>query len=361
MVAANLLYPVYEKSQKADLELRQSYRFKDERADLSTISHNSDQIHIHGGIDRMTGLISMVEDANESGHSLPLVVMRNKSNQTLALHTHAQVRPLLDTVRRRKNVIESAHNRVVEKYQDIASAGLDKSLSVADRLAKAEEALTFALNYETHLDAEIAAYDPDALPADLGTLKAVYIERLEAAARKREAHFQGVLTQQGAILPPSCDEEEAAGRKVAMALRLGSIRINSADDAAGAKSAYEAGLSAIAEIHPLNIPEFMVDGKPYKSSSKSKAITLSSQSLTVFADHPQRGRLTDLTLRVRFFGADQAPLRLQVDRYRQQPGETRKGFTAVLSAHAGATVQVEIVARNACGPAEGRFSVSVPN
>ena len=332
-----------------------------ELADTDTIAHGGGEVHIHGGIDRMTGLISMVEDANESGHSLPLIVMRDEDNKPLLLHTHAQIRPLLDAVRRRKNIVESAHNRVMERYQAIADVRDDETADIDDRVKAAEDALKFVeKDYKAHLEAEIAKYDPDALPADLPTLKAVYIERLEAAARKREAHFQGVLTQQGAILPPSCDEEEAAGRKVAMALRLGSIRIHAADDAAGAKSAYEAGLAAISEIHPLNIPEFLVDGKPYKSSASVKRISLSSQSLTVFIDHPQRGRLTDLNANFRVFDLDEARLRPPLTRYRPQEGETRRGFTLDLSGQAGETVRVELAARNACGPADIALEASVP-
>ena len=327
-------------------------------ADTDAIAHDGDEVHIHGGIDRMTGLISMVEDANESGHNLPLILMRDENNKLLPLHTHAQIRPLLHQVRQRKNRVESAHNKVMEKYQAIASVRDDETQDFSARLAKGNEALEFVRNYRTHLHAEIAKYDPDALPDDLETLKAVYSERLEAEARRRVNFFQGVLTQQGAILPPGCDEEEGASRKVAALLRVNTIRIYAADDAAEAKAAFDAGVSEIRAVYPINIPAITVNAKPYPSSQDRVALTASA--LTVFADHPQRGRLTDLNVGFKVFDGA-LRLRPAFTRYVPQQGETRKGFTIDLTSHPGKTLKVDISARNACGPAESLFSVSVPN
>jgi len=147
-----------------------------------TVNIDGVETHVHGGVDRMTGLISMVEDANESGETIPLVVMRDENNNPIEIYTQEEIRPILNKVRQRKNIVESAHNKVMQKYQEIVNRRDNQNDSVENRLVAANEGLDFLRDYRNLLNDEIENYDSDALPVNLETLKAVYQERIEARA-----------------------------------------------------------------------------------------------------------------------------------------------------------------------------------
>ena len=319
--------------------------------------------HVHGGINRMTGLISMVEDANESGRHIPLIVMRDDMDEPIYLHTQQRVRPILDALRRRNNTIESAHNVVAEKFFAIIDQANNPNLPLPVRVQKARDADQFTQDYEMHLRAEIAKYNPDALPTDLDELKDVFVERLEAAALRRQRYIRGVLTEQGQKLVPSCNDEATALTKIAAEERDAAVAVFGSDDTDAATAAFNAGVAAISAVVPVRVPEFILNATPLGANPADQ--TLDSATFTVFADHPPSLNLDKpVGLRVSV-SREGRKITEGVAITRSTPGdqETRRGATVTIDTaeRGGQTIVVELLARSRCGPSALTIEMRVPS
>ncbi|MCY3725014.1 MAG: hypothetical protein OXF95_00030 [Rhodobacteraceae bacterium] len=222
-----------------------------------TINIDGKEIHINGGLDRMPALLQKVEQSNEAGTYLPHIILRDEDNNTVHIHTKEDIRTFLTEAASKTNHVESAHNRVIEKYQEIADIRDDETQDIDNRLEKAEESHKFAKDYEIHLKTEMASYDPDTLPADLPTLKKVYIERLEAVALKKNAEFKNAISQQGVDLPESCDDQVNATRKIAVIKQTSQLMINVLDTVEKAKAEYNSAITKMNNVSPLNTPLFL--------------------------------------------------------------------------------------------------------
>jgi len=267
--------------------------------DTDTINIDGVETHVHGGLDRMTALVNMVEDANEANIHIPHIVMRDESNQPIQIHTQSEIRKILQAISLRKNKVESAHNLVMQQYQAIADrrdaiytipsdpveAEKEKTRIADLKLLAAEQANAFIKGYAGHLKTQMEAYNKDALPTDLETLKAVYQERIEAHALGRVKDLREVLTQQGIDLPASCNDEAEAMRKIAVAERNGGIAVNSAESVADATTAYDSAVQKINSIHALNTPTWIIQGTAY-DAFHAPAVEIAGDSLTVEAEHP---------------------------------------------------------------------------
>ena len=185
-------------------------------------------IYVGAGLDHMTGLLQIVENANEAGGDCPHIVMRNGDNETISVHRQAVIREILSATAARENLVESAHNAVMNGYHRHAKIRDDLTQPLDDRKTAADLALAIASTYETLLTEEMAKYDPDALPDDLDELKLVYVERLEAAALGKDKEIRGHLTNQGVMLHPSCFDQETALRSIAEAYFMASAKIRKA-------------------------------------------------------------------------------------------------------------------------------------
>ena len=221
------------------------------------IKVDESDIHVHGGIDRMTGLIHMVESATQAGAVIPHVAMRDEENNLLSFFTQSQIRPILQAVALRTNVVESAHNVVVNKYRKIAEIRDNKKANIDKRLEAAKNAHKFLKDYETHLKAAIKEYDPNALPTDLPTLKEVLNGRLEAEANKNIKRIKNAVTQQGVDLPASCDDQANAVKEISALKQSAQLLINTLDTAPKVRSAYDNAVNSMADVVPLNTPDFI--------------------------------------------------------------------------------------------------------
>ena len=326
------------------------------------LTHDNQEINVHGGIDRMTGLIQMVENANESGKPIPHIIMRDKNNHLIDIHTQEKIRPLLDALSESKNRVESAHNKVMPKYQAIADRRDDTSQSLDSRILNARLAITFLSNYQSELMKEMELYDADTLPTDLGELKSTYIERLEATALARQKHLRGILTEQGNKLHSSCHDEAQATQHVAATERAAAIRVGGADDADEAKSAYDAGITAINAITPLNTPVWTIDGTDYDANHPTE-IALEGNSMRVIAKNPDAAGIPeDMDAIMISISSKQSIAFSQTRRTSPDPALARATIIvyALTAPTAGETYRFDLTARNLCGPSQVTVALTVP-
>lgn len=298
----------------------------------------------------MTALLQMVENANESGHPLPFVRMRDENSEPVEIHTQEVMRSLLHALSHQKNVVESSHNLIMKEYQSLANARDNNNNSIDIRLQAAQDAIDFLNGYAARLAAAIAAYDPHALPTDLDDLRTCYVERIEAIALARAKYIRGSLTEQANKLPPSCDDEATALQNISAAERRAAIAIQSADDAAGAKAAYDAGVTAIGQITGINTPVFTMGGAEVTGTQY-----ITGPSVVVFADHPSGATLTDpIGLGVKMFDTNGRRVRLPAIRSAPQPGQTMRGLSIQpeLTLWQGHVLRFDFGARNICGPSD---------
>ena len=330
-------------------------------ADVDYVDSRGDEVFVHGGLNRMTGLLQMVENANESGKPLPFIRMRDDASQPIHIHTQSRMRPILDALAQRKNAVESAHNKVMQAYHSLARIRDNTALTTNVRLAHANYCLNFLNDYKAKLEAELAAYDPDELPTDVEDLRDLYVERIEATALARAKDFRQALTEQGVKIGDSCDDERDAIRRVALAERNAAIDILSADDATEMKTAYDAGLASIAAVVPANIPEFLIGGTPLGANPSNQQVSVAS--LTVWCDHPVDAAITrpvGLGFAISKDGAKyrNADRKITVSRSTLAEGETRRGVTLGFDASlSGQVFDIDFTGRSPCG--QSRLKVRV--
>ena len=252
--------------------------------------------HVGTGLDGMTALLQIVEHSNLAGNDIPHVVMRDEHHRVIACHTQDDLRDILSATAAVRNKVESGHNSVLARYHTFAALRDDEAQTLEVREASAAVCESIVSGYEVQLKAAIDAYDPDALPDDLPTLKAVYVERLEAAALGRDKELRGHVTNQGVMLHPSCTDQDEAMQAVAVAYYHGSAAIRKADTADKAGKAFAKAKAAIEAVEVLNTPVIKVNGLPPTGEEYPLAQVL------VSADHPNAnvaGEVEIIEVRVR--------------------------------------------------------------
>ena len=184
----------------------------------------------------------------------------------------------------------------MSKYHTFAALRDDANQTLDVREASAIVAENIVRNYKDNLTTAMEAYDPDALPDDLPTLKAVYVERLEAAALGRDKALRGHVTNQGVMLHPSCTDQAEAMEAVSVAYFHGTAAIRKADTADKAGKAFSKAKAAIEAVEVLNTPVIKVNGLPPTGEEYPLAQVL------VSADHPNAnvaGEVEIIEVRVR--------------------------------------------------------------
>ena len=341
---------------------------REKLSDGQTVDIDGVETHVHGGVDRMTGLISMVEDANESGEIIPLVVMRDEDNNPIEIYTQEEIRPILNKVRQRKNIVESSHNRVMKMYQDVADKRDNEDADIDDRLLAADEAIQIITDYEDLLKAQIQNYNKNALPDDLDKLKMIYQERIEAQALGHTKKVRGVLTQQGIDLPASCVDEANALQKVSVESVKGHITVDLATTNEEATTAYNNAISAIDSIWPLNTPLWKIEGTSYVARP-SVAVALTESSITIEAFHPPvlDAANNDDLVKVKIASQAQkivndvpGPVGLSLtSRTAENPKGSKVTYTPQ-GVQSGDLVRFIFTGRNLCGPSEITVNLTIP-
>ena len=249
----------------------------------SKIALHNEKVHVGEGISHMSGLAHMVEHANLAGESIPHILLRNEASQLRSLWLQADVRTLLYNVVTRQNHIEAAHNILMGRHAALIAEARDKSNSIEVREQKKAEVLAFRQQYEKLLAVEMEKYDPDTLPEDIPTLRALYDERIEGVATERFADIKNSRTQQGVDLDPSCIDQAKASEKISVAKQLAQINLDRATTKEAITKAYNDGVAIIRAVEVENVPVFTVADTGVEVVSNTH-FNLSTLRLKV--DHP---------------------------------------------------------------------------
>ena len=364
------------------------------------LAHRLGAIHTGRGIAHMPGLIDIAHSASAAGRALPPVILRDRNGRATILWTEQDLRELLDGVTSQVNRLESAHNELAERIAIWRSKAQDTDLPLTQRVAAAKAAADFVNSYRQRLKTAAAAYDPDRLPADLETLRAVLTERLEAAAMKRTKEMMKAATQQGVDRGFSCVDEETAVRAIAKQCVLGTLAIQAAEDriwiktagawgqataeadltaepdhegdavpdpalgvdgdiyhqtgtgAAAAKAAFEAAVASIEAVDALNVPAWRIGPTLVRSTG---TIAVSGREATVRAQHSNvtvEGRVT-ITAHAALYHGTRTPASGVMFRA-WQPTDDATAHAATITLPAGETKAIDVVvfAANLCGPSK---------
>ena len=324
----------------------------------AAIDLDAEAVHVGSGLEHMTGLMHLAEDGNLAGNHLPPVRLRDAQHAPRDVWLAREVRKLLGAVADRENRMESAHNVLVRKRMENVEAIKDATLPIAEREAAFDYVQDLDSHYAERLSAEMAKYDPDALPSDVETLRALYVERLEAHAMGRTKYLMKAATQQGVDRGPSCVDEERAVQEVAKQCVIGTLEIEATESAADAKSAFDAAKAAIDIVEALNIPVWHIGAEKWIASGAE--VSRSGRTVTVSARHPIgatiAGRVT-IGIFSAYYEDGSAVFGTRFTRT-AVPGDA-KGHRAVITLRQGETrtVVVDVFARNLCGPS--KFTVKL--
>lgn len=325
-------------------------------SDRDVLTVRGQKIHVGDGLDHMSSLIHIVEQANAAGEFAPLSVMRDDKHQPKKLWTHSAKREVLRAAAARENVVESAHNQLIPTFHAAISQCEDEALSLDNREKAVAKALDIANRYQELLTAGIAAFDPDELPDDLPTLKQRLTELLEAAATGHQEDLKGGLTQQAIDNWASCIDQDGALQKIAEACALASIEITRASTADEAKAAHEAGVTAIQAVKAANTPIWDVDGTDVTAAKHAVPATMA----VVTAKHPPSDQPIPGNVAITGYSAtyaDGRPARISVVVQAAQ-----KAHRATIKLKGGETrpVTVLLAARNLCGPSDLKVTIAAP-
>ena len=251
--------------------------------DAATIEHEGESLYVGAGLDHMTGLLQMVEQANDAGEVTPHVVMRDGDHQVKRLWRGSQVREVLKTTAARENAVESAHNIVMAEYHEQAKIRDDETQSLDDRETAAAAAQAILDDYPAKLKERTGSGSVSIRPGrdmPVDEHKKYHAEYLEAVALGKMKSLMGYTTNQGMMLHPSCFDQGAAAEQVASKLHEGLIAMNRQNNyvqVVGLSQYYEGKIN---EIEVLNTPFFRVNqlepsDDPYPLDK-----------LLVAADHP---------------------------------------------------------------------------
>ena len=275
----------------ADRKQQDDYRttahadIKRNLTDAATIEHEGESLYVGAGLDHMTGLLQMVEQANNAGELCPYIVMRDGEQNEKRIHRGSQIRGILKATAARENAVESAHNIVMTEYHGFAKIRDDDTQTLDDREAAATAAQGVLDNYSTKLRllASSGRFADSRWPDrrhSVEETKAYAVEYLEAAAMRKIKDLQGYTTNQGMMLHPSCFDQAKAIEDVAVWLQKGLILINKQNFSSGARGWALWHEEKIEAVEILNTPVFKIN----QLAPSTNAYPLSK--LLVSADHP---------------------------------------------------------------------------
>lgn len=325
---------------------------EEHRKSVAAAGHAIDDsdVHVGGGLAHMPSLIHMLSHGENAGIIMPAIVMRESAgHDPKVLHTKKSAAEFVTGIARRRNLAESAHNRIIKPYYEQLAIFNDTSLSSEVRYDAGVRLDEFATAYPAKLKAEMQAIaSEEFLPSDVPTLRTKYMEILEAIATEHVAHIKHAVTQQGVDLLPSCIEQDTALKEVAEAKQIGQIELERATNIANLKREFNRAAIAIKNISVLRTPEWQYStGQPVGAGTLSVgASRLVFRAAQPDGDPPIRGRISVLPEILPPVGSTEAV--------------SGAGFTAeypadqtyaVVTITATKTTLFRLRARNICGPA----------
>ena len=331
-----------------------------------------DDIHIGSGITNMTGLIHHVDSANLAGENLPPVHMRSKKGKLKTYLTQKEMRKVLADVAERENIVESAHNALLVKFEetkaiyDDATTPAKERLETRDLLRKMVRVSTDPATeidtdnprfYQDFLQIEIDAYNPDILPTKVKDLKNVFIERLEGVATAKLAKIKNAATQHGVDLPVSCVDQQGGVTEVSANKQKGHIDILRAKTKKEVAKAFETWCERINNVQILNSPEWWIDNLPARATTKENPIVLKDipktgpVSITIRANHPT-GVDIDSNIVITVDSEEWSMGKSAPFTKKEKPVDKAYEITYEISRDYTGTIDIELTAMNLCGPSK---------
>lgn len=342
-----------------------------------TVLYEEDGVYVGKGLSHMTGLAHLVESANIAGSSIFPILMRS-DEEIKTLFTQREIRSILLSLAERENMIESAHNVVMQKHYKLMSVSEDETLTAKERYKARHKAYEMVSrhadglnlngdrvditdrNYEANLKAEIANYDPDVLPEDVDELRQVYIERLESVATKKIAKMKNAATQHGIDLPESCVDQTTATNEVASKKQIAQLFLARATTVAKLKEAFDLGVSQIESVTVLNVPVWSVGGVVVTTGQTSDAPFQppAGRSFVVRASQPSSSIDGPVSIEhVSHNGSDD-----DFTSENRVPGDDAKSHETVITLDSGfnGNITFNFRSRNICGPSEVWVELTTP-
>lgn len=229
-------------------------------------------LHVGAGIDHMSSLVHLLDEAKNAGANWPLAIMRDTAHEPVHMWLEEEAQELVGPLTRAKNRAESASNLLRGRAEKLVAiirdpnGGLAAGATDDEKFAARDKAQTdyddIHRNIEKHFASALVEADElaDGLPPELPRAKRRLIRDLEAASMRQIKALKAAVSQQGVDLPPACDDMEDAEKKVARQQRVGLLAIKGADDIAEAKREYEIAKAKIDAVRALNVPTFHVLG-----------------------------------------------------------------------------------------------------
>ena len=323
-----------------------------------------DDVHIGSGIGNMTGLIHHVDSANLAGENLPPVHMRSKKGKLKTYLTQKEMRKVLADIAERENIVESAHNALLVKFEETRAIYDNKSeiptkrLEARDLLRKMARVSTDPATeidtdnprfYQDFLQIEIDAYNPDILPTRLKDLKDVYIERLEGVATAKFAKIKNAATQHGVDLPASCVDQQEGVTQIGIKKQKGHIDILRAKNRNEVKTVFDTWRDRINAVEIVNVPVWEINGQAAGDSTKDKPIMIQANT-AILAKQPNdqiAGNVIIMVENEEWSVGKPAPFKrkvVTVNTGYQINYEIPTDYTGI--------VDIELEAKNVCGPSK---------
>ena len=242
------------------------------------LEHGGQRYYVGDGINHMGALIHKVAEANEAGNHMAPVTLGLGGGGTKKIYTQSEMRDVLIALSYRENEFESSHNEVVGEIRRLHWIFKDETKPAKERCLAIMEARYLVDQYEMDLKKALDAYDPNALPDDIATLKEIYKERLEAVATRKLADIKNASTQHGIDLPESCLDQAKATQKVSNKKQKGQIEIQRASTATELKDLFDTWKFRIESVKVENVPKWShKGGNTYEENDGTSAIELSGR------------------------------------------------------------------------------------
>ncbi len=340
------------------------------------VDHTSfdEQVHVGRGVDHMTGIIQLAENATIAGEYMPRAIVRDAALQNVVLHTDGEARELVNLASHQKNRAESAKNLIrnrldalVEVMQD-ENGGLDATATAEEKANKRREAVAEHRRVYREIDAELTAalveVDRDlyALPDDLATLLQVLLERLEAAAMRRAKAIKTAITQQGVDLPASCADQDVALASVSRIKQLAQIDLGRVDLESTATPTpreqllkiFNDAVDDLEEVAALNTPTWKIGGTDYPANPAAD-IEVTARSVEIQAIQPVMDPAIPGNVGISVATVEGVSW---VQTFVPAVDPNSNKYTATLDADVTEAVRIEISGYNLCGPSKAVLVLS---
>ena len=145
---------------QADVIKRIGYRANERGAAPVQHSKHDDGLHVGSGIDHMTAMVQLAEDATTAGVLMPHMLVRDENDVVVPLFFDNEAREMVTAASHQKNRYESAKNILRVKFNALQvilkdpNGGLDATATYAEKATARKAALDESRRIHAEIDAE---------------------------------------------------------------------------------------------------------------------------------------------------------------------------------------------------------------